>query len=77
MCHVCHKRRQLVLRAGLWHPGCDVDEDIPLAREVEQRLREFDVIGVDISSLTCLFADMSFSGGGGFRKSLKVQTDEV
>ena len=44
VCHVCHKRRQLVLSSGLWHPGCDVDEDIPLAREVDRRLQELDVI---------------------------------
>ena len=43
MCHVCHKRRQLVLSSGLWHPGCDVDEDVPLAREVDRRLKELDV----------------------------------
>lgn len=43
VCHVCHKRRQLVLSSGLWHPGCDVDEDIPLAREVERRLEELEV----------------------------------
>jgi len=43
VCHVCHKRRQLVLSSGLWHPGCDVDEDVPLAREVDRRLKELDV----------------------------------
>ena len=44
MCHMCHKRRQLVLSSGLWHPGCDVGDDIPLAQEIEDRMDELEVI---------------------------------
>ena len=33
-----------MLSSGLWHPGCDVGEDIPLAREIEDRLDELEVI---------------------------------
>ena len=49
---MCHKRRQLVLSSGLWHPGCDVGEDIPLAREVEDRLDELEVPYFTIISVT-------------------------
>ncbi|XP_060584421.1 microtubule-associated protein futsch-like isoform X3 [Ruditapes philippinarum] len=52
VCHVCHKRRQLVLSSGLWHPGCDVDEDIPLAREVDRRLHELDKASIARGPLT-------------------------
>ena len=32
-----------MLSSGLWHPGCDVGEEIPLAREIEDRLGELEV----------------------------------
>ena len=41
---MCHKRRQLVLSSGLWHPGCDVGDEIPLAKEIEERLEELEVM---------------------------------
>ncbi|KAK3103404.1 hypothetical protein FSP39_018967 [Pinctada imbricata] len=40
VCSVCRKRRKLVFSTGLWHPGTDTSDDIPLARELESRLHE-------------------------------------
>ncbi|KAL4226640.1 hypothetical protein ACF0H5_014621 [Mactra antiquata] len=52
VCHVCHKRRQLVLSSGLWHPGCEIDDDIPLAREVDRRIKELQAASVARGPLT-------------------------
>ena len=43
MCAVCQKRRKLVFSTGLWHPGTDTSEHVPLARELESRLQELEV----------------------------------
>ncbi|WAR25534.1 PCLO-like protein, partial [Mya arenaria] len=70
VCHVCHKRRQLVLSSGLWHPGCDVDEDIPLSREMERRLHELEHASAVRGPLT---RSTSMDGPGSSGPSLQRQ----
>jgi hypothetical protein len=42
-CTVCQKRRLLVLSTGLWHPGVEVSDTVPLEREIQSRLEMFKV----------------------------------
>lgn len=41
ICTVCQKRRLLVLSTGLWHPGVEVSDTVPLEREIQSRLEMF------------------------------------
>ncbi|VDI00199.1 Hypothetical predicted protein, partial [Mytilus galloprovincialis] len=41
VCTVCQKRRMLVLSTGLWHPGVEVSDTVPLEREIQSRLEMF------------------------------------
>nr|XP_022299591.1 protein piccolo-like isoform X3 [Crassostrea virginica] len=40
VCVVCGKRRKLVFSTGLWHPGVDPSEDVPLERELQSQLEK-------------------------------------
>ncbi|KAK3610547.1 hypothetical protein CHS0354_008982 [Potamilus streckersoni] len=51
VCKMCQTRRKLVLSSGMWYPGCDVGEDVPLSREFETSLEKFKVESVSRAPL--------------------------